>query len=65
MASSGQLYMNRSNMCCFQAEPVKATTSSPSVMRPVEAASSGVSQNEETIEQRHSQPMMDMSMNKK
>lgn len=48
MASFGQLYMNRSNMCCFQAEPARATMSSPSVMRPVEAASSGVSQNEET-----------------
>ena len=36
-----------------------------SVMRPVEAASSGVSQDEENMEQRQSQLMMDMSRNEK
>ena len=64
--SFGQLNMNRSAWkCCFQAEAIKTTMSLASVMRPVEAASSGVSQDEENMEQRQSQLMMDMSRNEK
>lgn len=57
MTSFGQLNMNRSATCCFWAGAIKATMSL--VMRPVEAASSGVSQNEENMEQTQSQLMMD------